>query len=350
MTMTPPASAGPSAQMFPVAFVRRHRLLGPAVLAPTLATGAILLMTRTIGEYGNSIFVSACTMMIVATGLHVLVHWTGQVSLGQVAFVAIGAFATARANADFGLPLALAVLVGVLGAVVASALIGLPALRLSGFALAIATFAFGFAADQWLFSQRWILPLGSGVALTDTSLFGFVIAQSRDLVVPVVIATVAVVVITVRLDKSGLGRAMRVVAHDEEVAASYGISIAAHKLTAFLFAGACAGLAGAFIVLSIGQVGRSAFPPSLSILYVSAVLLGGRGPLWGSLMAAAGLGALPILLGEMGHFVELLGPLGILLVIRISPDGLNGLIRMQATAVSRCLEFLRSAARLSEVQ
>lgn len=331
------------------AAVQPHRPLVHPLVTRALAIGALLLVTRTMGEYGNSVMVAACISVIVVSGLHVLVHWTGQVSLGQVAFVAIGAFVTARANADLGWPLPLAIGAGVVGAVVASAVVGAPALRLRGFALAIATLAFGFAVDQWLFLQPWLLPASTGVPLRDSSLFGFAIDQSRQLVVPVLVVTIAIVGATVRLDKSALGRAMRVVAHDEEVAASYGISIAAHKLAAFLFAGACAGLAGALTVVSIGRAGASVFPPTLSVLYVSAVLLGGRGPVWGSLIAAASLGAVPILLGDLGHFVELVGPLSILLVVRLFPDGLNGVLQMQATAAAHLVNVLRRPTRTSEV-
>jgi len=339
------AAAAP--EQAPPAHSRRRPTLRWVRLAA--APGATLLLTRALGEYGNSIVVAACITVIIAAGLHVLVHWTGQVSLGQVTFVAIGAYVTARANADFGLPLPLAAAAGVGAAVAASAVVGLPALRLQGFALAIATLAVGVAAHQWLYLQPWLLPVSTGVPLRDTTLLGLAVDHSRQLVVAVVLLTFVVVGATVRLGQSGLGRAMRVVAHDEEVAASYGISIAAHKLAAFLFAGGCAGLAGALTVMSIGQAGRSVFPPALSILYVSAVLLGGRGPVWGSLVAAAGLGAAPTLLGGLGRFVALVGPLGILFVVRSFPDGLNGQFRMQATALARLVHSLRPAARTSEV-
>ena len=283
------------------------------------------VFSRAFGEYGNTIVVNAAIAMLAVAGLHVLVHWAGQISIAQVAFMGVGAFVTTRANTVLDVPLAVAILCGVAAAVVASLAIGLPALRIRGLALAITTLAFSFAASQWLFLQPWLVPQVSGVALDNNSLFGFDITQSKDLVIPVGIATVAVLALTSFVGSSALGRSLRMVAHDEEVAFSYGISVAAQKLIAFLYAGGCAGLAGAFTVLSIGRVGPPAFPVSRSIVFLSSVLLGGPGAIWGSMQAAAGLAVIPFVAVGLGQYVDLLGALGILAVVVVSPAGINGL-------------------------
>jgi ABC-type branched-subunit amino acid transport system permease subunit len=209
--------------------------------------------------------------------------------------------------------------------VVASLAIGLPALRIRGLALAIITLAFAFAANRWLFIQHWLVPQVSGIPLHDDRLFGFDITRSSQLVIPVGLACVAVVAVTHHLGKSAVGRSLRMVAHDEEVASAYGISVPAHKLLAFSWAAACAGLAGAFTVISIGRVGPGAFPVNRAVLYLSAVLLGGPGPIFNSLQAAAGFAAFPVLFRSLGRFIDLVGPLAILAVVIASPAGLNGL-------------------------
>lgn len=288
-----------------------------------------------LSEFGNTVVVQMAIGILTAAGLHVLVHWAGQISLAQVALMGVGAFVTARANADFGIPLPLAVVLGMLGAVVASLAIGLPALRIRGLALAIITLAFAFAASRWLFVQPWLVPQVSGIPLRDGRLFGFDITQSRQLVIPVGLITVAVVAVTHHLGKSALGRSLRLVAHDEEVAAATGISVPAHKLLAFSYAAACAGLAGAFTVISIGRVGPQAFPVQKAILYLSAVLLGGPGPVFASLRAAAGFSAFPVLFRGLGRYIDLLGPLAILAVVIASPAGLNGLDQRLHQALAR---------------
>jgi branched-chain amino acid transport system permease protein len=284
-----------------------------------------IVFSRAFGEYGNTIVVNLAIAMLTAAGLHVLVHWAGQISIAQVAFMGVGAFVTVQANTVLDLPLPLGVLFGVGAAVVASLAIGLPALRIRGLALAITTLAFSFAAGRWLFLQTWLVPQESGIPLENRSLLGLDITQSRELVIPVGLITVVVLALTTRIGASTLGRSLRMAAHDEEVASSHGISVAAQKLIAFLYAGACAGLAGAFTVLSIGRVGPTAFPVSRSIVFLSAVLLGGPGPIWGSVQAAALFAVIPIVFVRLGPYVDLLGALGIIVVVVVSPAGVNGL-------------------------
>ena len=141
--------------------------------------------------------------------------------------------------------------------------------------------------------------------------------------------------ITHHLGQSALGRSLRLVAHDEEVAAATGISVASHKLLAFSYAAACAGLAGAFMVISIGRVGPQAFPVGKAILYLSAVLLGGPGPVFQSLQAAAGFSAFPVWFRGLGHYIDVIGPLAILAVVIASPAGLNGLHQRLHHALTR---------------
>jgi branched-chain amino acid transport system permease protein len=309
---------------------RTLRRLGLAV-----ALAVPFLCSWALSEFANTVMVQVAIAVLTVAGLHMLVHWAGQISLAQVALMGVGAFVTARANADFSVPLPLAILLGMAGAVVASLAIGLPALRIRGLALAITTLAFAFAASRWLFLQPWLVPQVSGIPLKDDTLFGFDITQSRQLIIPVGVVCVAVVALTHRIGSSALGRSLRMVAHDEEVASAYGIGVPTHKLLAFCYAGACAGLAGAFTVISIGRVGPQAFPVHRAVLYLSAVLLGGPGAIFNSLQAAAGFAAFPVLFRGLGRFIDLVGPLAILAVVIASPAGLNGLHRSLHDALSR---------------
>ena len=177
-----------------------------------------------LSEFGNTGVVQMAIGILTAAGLHVLVHWAGQISLAQVALMGVGAFVTARANADFSIPLPFAVVLGMLGAVLASLTIGLPALRIRGLALAITTLAFAFAASRWLFVQPWLVPQVSGIPLKDDRLLGFDITRSSQLVIPLGIICVGVVALTHHIGNSTLGRSLRMVAHDEEVAAASGIT------------------------------------------------------------------------------------------------------------------------------
>jgi branched-chain amino acid transport system permease protein len=299
-----------------------------------------------LSEFGNTVLVQAAIAMIAIAGLHMLVQWTGQISLAHVALMGVSAFITARMN-GLGVSLPVAMLLGVCGAVLVSFVIGLPSLRVRGLALAIITLAFSFAATRWLFLQPWLVPQSSGVLLRDESLFGFDIAQSRQLIIPLGLCLVAVLTATSVIGTSALGRSLRMVAHDEEVAASYGIGVATHKLFAFVYAGACAGLAGTFMVASIGQATISAFPVQDNILFLSLVLLAGPGALFGSAQVAASFAAFPVLASDLGRFVNIIGPVGMLLVVTLSPGGLNGMTESMNKALHRALTRRR---RINRVQ
>jgi ABC-type branched-subunit amino acid transport system permease subunit len=294
-------------------------LAGVGVVWPFVG-GAVL------GEVGATYAVQVVIAVIAVAGLHVLVHWSSQVSLAHAALLGVGAFVTARANADAGLPLPLAILTGVAGAVVVSLFLGVPALRIKGFALALVTLAFGVAASRWLFVQHWLVPQVSGLPLRSQTMLGLDVTRSRALILPYGLLATGVVLATALIGNSALGRRMRMSAHDEEVAASYGIDVAAHKLFAFVFAGGCAGLAGALTDVSIGRVGPGAFTSQRSVLLLSAVLLGGAGSVAGSVLAAASFTLLPLVPGA-GRYLDLIAPLSILLIVTVSPAGINGLTR-----------------------
>lgn len=302
-----------------------------------LALAVPLIFSRIFGEYGNTIVVNVAIVIMAVSGLHALVHWAGQISLAQFAFMGVGAFVTVRANTAAEMPLPVSILMGMGAAIVASLAIGLPALRIRGLALAITTLAFSFACSRWLFLQTWLVPQVSGVPFRETSLLGFDITQSTDLVIPAGIGAVLVVALTSIIGSRATGRTLRMVSHDEEVASSYGISVPAQKLLAFLYAGGCAGLAGAFLAMSIGRVGTPTFPVSRNIVYLSMVLLGGPGPVWGSLQAATTFAVIPIVAVGLGEYVDLLGALSIIAVVVMSPAGINGLSQQLEHAVGSLL-------------
>jgi len=294
-------------------------------------------------DFWASVLVTVSFTCMVVAGLHLLVQWAGQLSLGQVAFVGVGAFATATANGQIGLPLPLAILVGPLAAGLASAVVGLPALRIRGLELAIVTFAAGFAADRWLFRQDWFTgEFGIG-RLRDTSLFGFDLSDVQQLVVPVAVIAFVVAATTAALGASGFGRALRLIAVDEQVASSYGINVGVHKFVAFLYAGVCAGLGGAGLALLQAQgLAAQSFPPQQSVVYLSAVLLGGAGPVVGSLAAGGLLAAAPILWGgTVGRYLDLIAALALFLTIRTFRGGINDIVRHLARPARWAVASLR---------
>ena len=298
--------------------------------------GLVVAAPLALSDYGNSILVAAAVYVIAGCGLHVLVHWTGQISLSHAAFVGIGAFGTATLNQSHGVALPLALVGGVLAATLAAGIVGLPALRIRGFELAIVTMAAGFAADRWLFLQSWLVGDFQVRNLEERSLFGFDVERPSELAIPVCFVMVVVLFATTRLGRSSLGRGLRVVAADERVAATYGINVGIHKFFGFLYAGACAGAAGAVYCLGHSRgLGTEEFSPALSILLLSMVLVGGTGSVTGSVVAAAGVGALPVVFGGLGRWLGLVAPLGLLLTVWQFQGGLNEQFRTVGDHVMR---------------
>lgn len=320
--------------------VRRGVVSRGTLVRVTLAAIFTAYASARFGDESLTYLLTACSTVIVVCGLHVLVHWSGQVSLGQVAFIGVGGFAAANLSAELEAPLWLAALGAVVAGCAASLLIGIPALRIRGFPLAITTLAAAYAADRWLFRQEWVAGQGIGVGFNDDRFLGFDTAEPGSFLLPVAAITVLVVGLTARLGSSAVGRSMRMVAADDEVAASYGIHVGAHKLLAFLLAGGAAALAGAFAAMSLGRSTVEMFPVQQSIVYVSAVLMGGRGSVKGSVIAGASLVLVPEIL-HFGRYSTLVGAVALVLAVRFFPGGINEATEHQHHALSSLLARVR---------
>lgn len=313
-------AAPPAVSVGPGAAAARLSWLGVVVRLGLFAV--VLAWTETLGDEGAAIMVKAAAAVCIAVGLHALIHWSGQISLGHMMLVGVGGFITANVAIEQAWPLPLAVLAGALAATVFSMVIGLPALRIRGFSLAITTLAAASAADAWLFRQEWLVGGPLGLVMLDTDLLGRDTVEPTEFALPALLMAGALAVITAWLGRSGVGRATRLVASDDEVAASYGIGPGAHRFAAVLFSGFCAGLGGAILTLELGRASAEMFPADKSIVYVAAVLLGGPGRVWGSVAAAVLLVGFPEIL-DLGRYANLVSALALVFAVRFAPGGIN---------------------------
>ena len=285
----------------------------------------MVLLTSRIGDYGSVIWMAIAVNVCVVCGLHLLVQWGGQVMLGQAAVVGVGAYTTGSLN-DRGLPLPAAIIGGMLAGALFSGIVGIPALRVHGFELAIVTLAAAFAANNWLFRQRWLGGDVSTLVLRDTTLFGRDVFEPTQLTLPLLVIAAAVVAATAWVGLGAFGRGLRIVASDEKVASSYGVNVGLHKFLAFVFAGACGGLGGAlFMVSHPAGISADNFRPEFSTIYLAAVIIGGGGGVIGPIVVAGIFAAYPTLLGSaLGTSSTLVSGVGMVLVMLLAPSGLNG--------------------------
>ena len=274
---------------------------------------------------------STLLFAVMGLSLVVLTGFAGQISLGQFAFVGLGAIVGGRMN-QLGYPPWSALLYAIIAGGVVALVVGLPALRIRGLFLAVATLAFAVAAEHWLFGQSWLVQVSGGrssLEIPRPVLFGVDFQSERNFVwlcLAVLVATAAGVH---RLRTTGVGRVMMAVRDNEPAAASLGISPRRAKLTAFVLSGMIAALAGYFygsLLVSFNE--PTTFAAELGLALVAVVILGGVTTITGAIVGALWVRGLtyllaPLLPGLVGSSVALLvGGVGLLAAVLQFPSGI----------------------------
>ena len=305
----------------------RVRMARPLVFAILLA-GAIVLPLPL--HTAQQFFLGEIAVFaIMGLSLVVLSGYAGQVSLGQLAFVGVGAAVGGRLL-QLGLPAAVAALVAtVIGGIVAL-IIGLPALRIRGLFLAVTTLAFSVAVAGWMFTQGWLVKRTGFVNTLriPPARLGPIDLQNQKvyywfclLVLVVLGAAVA------RLRTSRLGRSMIAVRDNEASAASLSISPGRTKLAAFVISGLIASLAGYLyggLLVDFSYDPSTTFGAQASLNLVVMTVLGGVTSVTGAILGAAWVVGLPELFGQnVGILSSGFGLIAILLVL---PGGLASLV------------------------
>ncbi|MGI9608496.1 MAG: ABC transporter permease subunit [Acidimicrobiales bacterium] len=273
----------------------------------------------------RSAFVLTVVLALAVVGISVSFPTclAGQLSLGQVAFAAIGAVAAVRIGTETNSVLIGLVAGGVAGAVV-SAFVGLPALRVRGLQLAIATLAFALATFSWLLRQDWALG-AAGRSSRPISLLGFELTTSKSYYYVALGAFVAVLALASVARATSFGQSLVAVRDNENAARVFRISPRRSTLLAYAFSGFIAGLGGSVLAFGNSFVTRALFTPTDSINVVAVAVIGGLSQLSGPLLGAAYLVGIP------GFFeLELSALAGLnaawLILILEQPRGLTGLL------------------------
>jgi branched-chain amino acid transport system permease protein len=251
----------------------------------------LLLLAVSLGESTLSLYVSFLLTAMVTVGVCFLMGQAGQVSLGQGAFFATGAYTTG-VLATQGCPGILALVAAPVVAALVAALVGGPLLTLRGHHLAFAT----LATHLILLSVVGELDIAGG----DVGLQGIpplavgpvAFASLRSYAVLSVFALVGVVLVVRNILDSRPGRALRALSSSEAGAASSGVPVARYKLAVFALSAAFAGIAGGIYAFQVGYIAPGSFPVLLSIEYVVMAAIGGMGTILGGVL---GTGAIMLL-------------------------------------------------------
>ena len=252
---------------------------------------------------------------IVGFGLMMLVGFTGQISLGHAAFLAVGAYTEALMQAA-GVPFVVSIACSALFAGIVGIIVGLPALRLKGIYLAIATIAFNVIIEEIV--TRWESLTGgnSGKHLKAIDLFGWKMESDGQFYAVCLVLAVLSCLACINVLRSPTGRAF-VAIRDSEISAScMGVNLAWYKTLAFAFSAALTGVAGALYAHKVSFISPEQFTLLVSIELVTIVILGGVGFLHGAVLGSAFLIVLPQLISLAKDYL----PAG------LAPSGLQAVV------------------------
>ena len=263
----------------------------PRVLGAALATAVlIVILSIKLNSFRDYQIAEIAIEVTAVAGLTILTGLSGQISLGNGAFMAIGAYVTALLLLHLNWPFILALVIAAAATAAAGAVVGVAAARLHGPYLAGATLLLGVALPSLAYAYPGVFGADQGlnVNFTTPSFLGQNFPLTRwEAWVCSAVALVTLVLLA-NLARSRVGRSWRAVRDDEVAAALAGVNVAAARVLAFVVSAACAGMAGALLAIVTGLVAPEAFAITLSIALLTAAVIGGLGTLpgaiWGSLV------------------------------------------------------------------
>ena len=260
--------------------------LGLAVLLlPFFASNYILYVS-------NTIFI----FIVGAIGLNILTGFTGQISIGHGAFVAIGAYCSAILTTKLSLPFWFALPVGGLCAALIGMIFGIPSLRVKGLYLAIATLAAQFITDYAIVHWESLTNGITGMYVPSPELLGFVFDSDGKFYYLLLFFAVAAVLSGRNLFRTKVGRAL-IAVRDRDIAAELiGISLFKYKLLAFAMSSFYAGVAGSLWGSYTNVITPEHFTIVISIDYLAMIIVGGLGSIIGTIFGVVFMIILPELL------------------------------------------------------
>lgn len=306
-----------------------------------LGLGCLLLALLAVPMVASSYWMDVANRIgiavIGAVGLNILTGFTGQISLGNAAFMAVGAYSTAYLSGRLALPLMVAIPLAGLLAAVAGMIFGVPSLRLKGLYLAMATLAAHFIVEFVVTHWNGVTGGVNGVSVTPAALFGLALDSDFKLFYLILPVTCLLVLFAKNLFRTKVGKAF-VAIRDHDVSAEVmGVNLFRYKLISFGVSSFYAGVAGSLLAYQAKYISPENFPITLAIDALAMIIIGGMGSILGAILGAVFITGLPELLrlgtsrlsdafpSLVGLFASLkLGVFGLAIVLFLvfEPDGL----------------------------
>lgn len=314
------------------------------------------------------LYSSIVTFAIVASSLTVITGWSGQLSLAQMAYAGIGALSAAAFNRGIeldlgwgehrlidvewgGIPTIPSIFCAVFLTAFIAAITGIGALRVRGIMLAVSTFAFAIAAEQYIYQRPFFSDGDTSVVFERGWLFGWELKDQRSYFYFTIACLVLTIMVVGRLRRSGVGRAMIAVRDNADTASAYTVSPIRMKLTAFAIAGGIAGLGGALFgnAVRLIRFGDAHFQIADSLKVVNIVVIGGLGSVVGPLLGAMWIDGLPTFFPDSPVIGLVTSSVGFLVMLMYFPGGFVQIAYKARDAIIARVEprYLETAAPTS---
>ena len=261
--------------------------------------GLLMLAMLSAPAWAGDYFLSQISFVLIyavaGLGLMVLSGFTGLASIGHAAFLGVGAY-TQAVLSQLGWPFPLTMLVAAGLSASVGVVVGLPALRVKGIYLAIATLAFGFIVEEGLARWESVTKGNAGMSVGSPQFFGVDLSSSTDFYYIALGVTVLVTLAVLNLLRSATGRAFIAIRDSEISAQSMGIHLAGYKTLAFAISAAIVGLAGALYAHKLRFISPDQFGILQSVDLLLLVVVGGLGSVHGAFLGAIFLITMPQLI------------------------------------------------------
>jgi len=265
-------------------------------------------------DYYIGVLVFTAFNCLACIGLCLLMGYAGQISIGHGAFVAIGAYTSAILTSKLAWSPWLAMLCGIVIVVVIAFCIGIPALRLKGHYLAMATL--GFASIIHIVAVAAVDLTGGPsviVSIPRLGLFGHVLSSDTQYFYFSWGVVAFGIYIAFNLINSRVGRGLQAIHGSEDAASSLGINITSYKVKVFILSAVYASVSGSLYAYYVNYIDPGPFDVMLSILLVTMVAVGGLHHIWGAVIGAIVLSLLPEFLSFISGYLQVIG-------IKYQPD------------------------------
>jgi len=297
----------------------------PALASLLVVAAVLCILPFILSDYNVSLVAQVGIFFIGVLGLNILTGYTGQISIGHGAFMAIGGYTTAVMSRDHHTNLVVTMLMAFAICFVVGLIVGLPALRFSGVYLALVTFALAVSVPQIPLQYSTFLGGSGGVQSSQTVSNLWIYGAAWT-------ASAVLFVLAWLILRGRVGRAFRAVRDSEIAAVASGVELPVYKTLAFGISAAYAGVAGSLFVLALnGFAQPSEFDVFLSLELLIGAAIAGLGSLWGILVGAAFVGLLPQVstsvpvIGQE-HGRDVVFGAAVILVMLVLPDGFAGLL------------------------